>query len=133
MTIHGGNETYIYDIYAYNSMNYYEFASSEYASMSLSHHFDGFFFNKVPLMRKLKWREVVGGKAIIGRVQEKNNDLLIFPSFLSILSAGPYLEASAGIENIFKIFRLDAVWRLTYLDMPRAIPFTIKGTLQFTF
>lgn len=133
MTIHGGNETYIYDIYAYNSMNYYEFASSEYASMSLSHHFDGFFFNKVPLMRKLKWREVVGGKAIIGRVQEKNNDLLIFPSFLSTLSAGPYLEASAGIENIFKIFRLDAVWRLTYLDMPRAIPFTIKGTLQFTF
>ena len=114
-------------------MNYYEFASSEYASMSLSHHFDGFFFNKVPLMRKLKWREVVGGKAIIGRVQEKNNDLLIFPSFLSTLSAGPYLEASAGIENIFKIFRLDAVWRLTYLDMPRAIPFTIKGTLQFTF
>lgn len=133
MSIHGGNETYIYDIYAYNSMNYYEFVSDEYASFTLSHHFDGFFFNKIPLMRKLKWREVVGGKALIGKVNAKNSDLLIFPAFLTTLNNGPYLETSAGIENIFKIFRVDAVWRLSYLDNPRAIPFSIKGTLQFTF
>ncbi|MES2140377.1 MAG: DUF5686 family protein [Bacteroidota bacterium] len=133
MTIHGGNETYIYDIYAYNSMNYYEFVSDEYASLALSHHFDGFFLNKIPLMRKLKWREVVGGKALIGRVNQTNNDLLIFPAFLTTLNNGPYIETSAGLENIFKIFRVDAVWRMTYLDNPRAIPFSIKGTLQFSF
>ncbi len=134
MTIHGGNETYIYDIYAYNGMNYYEFVSDEYASATISHHFDGFFFNKVPLLRKLKWREVVGGKALIGRINNgKNNDLLIFPAFLTALNKGPYLETSAGIENIFKVFRFDAVWRLSYLDNPRAIPFSIKGSLQFTF
>ena len=133
MTIHGGNETYIYDMYAFNNMNYYEFASDEYASVSLSQHFDGFFFDRIPLMRKLKWREVVGGKALIGRVTNKNNDLLIFPSFLSTLNKGPYLEASAGIENIFKIFRVDAVWRLTYLDDPNITPFSIKASLQFAF
>lgn len=133
MTIHGGNETYIYDIYAYNSMNYYEFVSDEYASVTLSHHFDGFFFNKIPLMRKLKWREVVGGKALIGRVNGNSSDLLIFPAYLTTLNNGPYFETSAGVENIFKIFRLDAVWRLSYLNNPRAIPFSIKGTLQFTF
>ncbi|MES2287033.1 MAG: DUF5686 family protein [Bacteroidota bacterium] len=133
MTIHGGNETYIYDIYAYNSMNYYEFVSDEYASLTLSHHFDGFFLNKIPLMRRLKWREVVGGKALIGRANQTNNDLLIFPAFLTTLNKGPYIETSAGIENIFKIFRLDAVWRMSYLDNPRAIPFSIKGTLQFSF
>ncbi len=133
MTIHGGNETYIYDIYAYNSMNYYEFASDEYASLTLSHHFDGFFLDRIPLMRKLKWREVIGGKALIGRINQKNNELLIFPAFLNTLEHGPYLETSAGIENIFKVFRLDAVWRLSYLDAPKAIPFTIKGSLQFNF
>ncbi|MCE9539853.1 MAG: DUF5686 family protein [Bacteroidetes bacterium] len=133
MTIHGGNETYIYDIYAYNSMNYYEFVSDEYASLALSHHFDGFFLNKIPLMRKLKWREVVGGKALIGRVGKQNTDLLNFPAFLTTLNNGPYIETSAGLENIFRIFRLDAVWRMSYLDNPRAIPFSIKGTLQFSF
>ncbi|MES2593570.1 MAG: DUF5686 family protein [Bacteroidota bacterium] len=133
MTIHGGNETYIYDVYAYNSMNYYEFVSDEYASLSLSHHFDGFFLNKIPLMRRLKWREVVGGKALMGRASDKNQNLLIFPAFLNTLNRGPYMEASAGVENIFKIFRIDAVWRLSYLDNPKAIPFSIKGSMQFTF
>jgi hypothetical protein len=133
LELHGGNETYIYDIYAYNTMNYYEFVSDEYASATLSHHFDGFFLNRIPLMRKLKWREVVGGKALIGRVNAKNRELLIFPDHLNDLSRGPYFEASAGIENIFKVFRIDGVWRLSYLDNPRAIPFTIKGTMQFNF
>ena len=133
MTIHGGNETYIYDMYAYNNMNYYEFASDEFASVSLSHHFDGFFFDRIPLMRKLKWREVIGGKALVGRVVNKNSDLLIFPSFLNTLNKGPYLEASAGIENIFKVFRIDGVWRLSYLDNPNITPFSIKASLQFNF
>lgn len=133
LSLPGGNETYIYDPFAYNSMNYYEFATDEYASLSLSHHFGGFFFNRIPLMRKLKWREVVGGKALIGRVSGKNQQLLIFPDYLKQLNDGPYFEATAGIENILKIFRVDAIWRLSYLDSPKAIPFTIKASLQFTF
>ncbi|MEO6902065.1 MAG: DUF5686 family protein [Bacteroidia bacterium] len=133
LELHGGNETYIYDPYAYNNMNYYEFVSDEYASASLEHHFDGFFLNKIPLLRKLKWREVVGGKALVGKVNSKNRELLIFPKNLLALNHGPYMEVSAGIENIFKIFRIDAIWRLTYLDHPKALPFTIKGSLQFSF
>ena len=133
LELHGGNETYIYDIYAYNTMNYYEFVSDEYASATISHHFDGFFLNRIPLMRKLKWREVVGGKALIGRVNDKNRQLLIFPEHLYDLRDGPYFEASAGIENIFKVFRIDGVWRLSYLDHDKAIPFTIKASFQFTF
>lgn len=133
LELHGGNETYIYDIYAYNGMNYYEFVSDEYASATLSHHFDGFFLNRIPLMRKLKWREVVGGKALIGRVNAKNRELLIFPDHLYDLRNGPYFEASAGIENIFKVLRVDAVWRLSYLDHDKAQPFSIKGTFQFNF
>jgi hypothetical protein len=133
LELHGGNETYIYDIYAYNGMNYYEFVSDEYASATLSHHFDGFFLNRIPLMRKLKWREVVGGKVLIGSVRDENRKLLNFPEQLTDLNRGPYMEVSAGIENILKVFRIDGVWRLSYLDNPNVIPFTIKGSLQFSF
>ena len=133
MTIHGGNETYTYDQYAFNAMNYYEFVSDEYATASISHHFDGFFFNRIPLMRKLKWREVVGGKALIGRVNDKNRQLLLFPNHLYDLSRGPYLETNAGIENIFKVFRVDGVWRLSYLDNPRVTPFSIRFSFQVKF
>jgi len=133
LELHGGNETYIYDIYAYNSMNYYEFGSDEYASATIAHHFDGFFLNKIPLMKKLKWREVVGGKAVIGSVNNKNREQLLFPSTLHALDHGAFMEVTAGIENIFKVFRIDGVWRLTYLDHPKALPFSIKGSLQFTF
>ncbi len=133
LELHGGNETYIYDIYAYNGMNYYEFVSDEYASATISHHFDGFFLNRIPLMRKLKWREVLGAKALIGRVNEANKNTLIFPEHLYALDRGPYYEVSTGIENIFKIFRVDAIWRLSYLDNPKAIPFSIKASMQFTF
>lgn len=133
LTLHGGNETYTYDPYAFNAMNYYEFVSDEYAFFKGEHHFDGFFFNKIPLLRKLKWREVIGGNALIGRVNDENRSLLNFPDHLYDLSRGPYLEANAGVENIFKIFRFDGVWRLSYLDNPRVTPFSIRFSLNLAF
>lgn len=133
LELHGGNETYIYDIYAFNGMNYYEFVSDQYASATLAHHFDGFFLNRIPLLRKLKWREVVGGKIVVGTVNETNRDLLLFPDHLNSLNKKPYMEATAGIENIFKVFRIDGVWRLNYLDNPGAVPFSVKFSMQFAF
>lgn len=133
LELHGGNQTYIYDIYAFNGMNYYEFVSDEYASATISHHFDGFFLNRIPLMRKLKWREVVGGKVLMGSVNEANRSVLNFPEHLYALNNGPYAEVSAGVENILKVFRIDGIWRLTYLDNPKVVPFTIKASMQFSF
>jgi hypothetical protein len=99
---------------AFNMMRYYEFGSDQFVSLSVFHHFEGLFFNKIPLLRKLKWREVVTAKGVYGTVNAQNRKTLIFPATLSALDKGPYVEASAGIENIFKIFRIDAFWRLTY-------------------
>jgi hypothetical protein len=129
----GGNETYIFDLYAFNGLNYFEFATDKYASLTLSHHFNGLFLNKIPLMRRLKWREVVGAKGIIGSLGNTHKDILLFPTYLKTLNSKPYYEASLGIENIFKIFRIDAIWRLAYLSTPGAIPFTLKASMQFTF
>lgn len=144
MELHGGNETYTYDPFAFNMMNYYEFASDRYASVSIFHHFDGFFFNKVPLFRKLKWREVATFKALTGTVSQENRNVFIFPNSLSTLSAGPYYEAGAGVENIFKIFRIDALWRLSYINKDyvnryetrtgrKIAEFGIRGSLQLSF
>jgi hypothetical protein len=114
MELHGGNETYIYDYMAFNMMNYYEFASDQFISAGIFHHFEGLFLNKIPLLRKLKWREVATCRAVWGTVDEKNRSTLIFPSTLHALDKGPYTEASIGVENIFKVFRIDAFWRLSY-------------------
>lgn len=120
MELHGGNETYLYDYMAFNMMNYYEFVSDEFVSVSLFHHFEGLFLNKIPLLKRLKWREVATLKTVWGSVNSKNRQTLLFPATLSALDKGPYAEASAGIENIFKVFRIDAFWRLNY-QLPRAI------------
>lgn len=133
MELHGGNETYIYDYMAYNMMKYYEFASDQYASVGLFHHFEGLLFNKVPLIKKLKWREVVTAKALWGSVDNRNRNTLIFPTTLNSLNKEPYVELSAGIENIFKVFRVDALWRATYQDPKASNNFGVKAGFQLTF
>jgi hypothetical protein len=132
LKLHEGNETYAYDPLSFNMMNYYEFVSDEYVSMWAEQHFQGFFINKIPLMRRLHWREVVGCNILYGRLSDQNKTVMIFPPGLSGLST-PYYEANAGIENIFKIFRVDALWRFSYLDHQNVSPFGIRVSLQLAF
>ncbi len=132
LELHDGNETFFLNRTAFNTMNYYEFASDEYVSLFLTHHFQGLFFNRIPLLRKLKWREVVSGKAVIGNLSDANKEILQIPGTLHELNE-PYIEASAGIENIFSFLRVDAIWRLSYLDHPNIVKFGIRGTVQFGF
>lgn len=120
LKLHEGNATYFYDPYAYSCMNFYEFASDLWGSIWWEHHFKGFFLGKIPLMKKLKWREVFTFKALWGTLSDKNNGslpdteaLLLFPAGMSSVSK-PYIETGIGIENIFRILRVDAIWRLTH-------------------
>jgi hypothetical protein len=133
LELHGGNVTYIYDYMAYNTMNFYEFVSDQYASLWVFHHFEGLFFNKIPLFRRLKWREVVTYKILFGSISDVNKRELIFPNTLYSLNSGPYQEVSVGVENIAKIFRLDAFWRLSYKDIPGAQKWGIKGGFSLSF
>lgn len=120
LKLHEGNSTYFYDPYAYSCMNFYEFASDMWASVWWEHHFKGFFLGKIPLLKKLKWREVFTFKALWGSLRDKNNGsladteaLLLFPEGMSSVSK-PYMETGIGIENIFRLLRVDAIWRLTH-------------------
>lgn len=132
LKLHEGNETYAYDPLSFNMMNYYEFVSDKYASIFAEHHFQGFFLNRIPLIRKLNWREVASCNILFGELSERNKNVMAFPEGLSGLSE-PYYEAGLGIENIFKLFRVDAIWRFSYLDHPNVSPFGIRGTMQLSF
>jgi len=132
LMIPSGNETFIYDQQAYNLMNYYEFVNDSYASLYLTHHFDGFFFNRIPLLRKLKWREVVFVKGLAGKLSDKNRQFNMLPDVTNKLDK-PYAEAGAGIENIFKIVRVDGIWRLSHRDHKDINNFALFVSLQFSF
>lgn len=134
-----GNQTYSYQNRAYNLMNYLEFTSDTYVGWHVQHYFNGFIFNKVPLLKKLKLREVITFKGMWGSLSDKNNPT-INKSLIQFIenSAGqvetltftnqPYMEASVGVSNIFKIGRIDFVKRLNYLDAPNVpVLFGSKG------
>lgn len=132
LQLHQGNETFFYDESAFNTMNFFEFVSDEWVSTSLSYHLEGLLLNKIPLIRKLKWREVVSAKAVIGQLDEANADELLIPSTTFALQY-PFVEAAVGIENIFTFFRIDALYRLSYLDNPDIVRFGIRAKLQVEF
>ena len=109
--------------------NYYlieplEFVHDAQVSWEVYYHMDGWFFNRIPLLKMLKWREVFGFRGFIGDLSKRNNpeynrNLLVFPQATYTTNRGtPYMEYNLGVENIFKLFRIDYVRRINYLDHP---------------
>lgn len=126
------NETFLFDEFAYNLTNYYEFIHDEYISLYYTHHFDGLFLNHIPLLRKLKWRTVIHGRALLGSLTDANKAYSDFPGD-QVESAKPYYEAGAGIENIFKFIRVDAIWRLSHRDTQPNRNFGVFISAAFSF
>lgn len=144
LTIHRANQTYAFQLRSYNLMNFMEFVSDRYASLNIDHNFNGFFFNKVPLLKKLKLREIASFKIIYGGLRDENNpnrdaSLLQFPvnsegvKTTYSLNREPYMEGSLGIGNIFKLFRVDVVKRFSYLDHPVVSEYGIRAMVKFDF
>ncbi|HMH34479.1 MAG TPA: DUF5686 family protein [Puia sp.] len=142
--IHRANQTYSYQINSYNLMNFLEFVSDHYVSVNIDQHFNGFIFNRIPLLRKLKLREVMAVKVLYGAVRSendprKNPGLYEYPTdkngepITFALDHGPYIEASVGIANIFKLFRIDLVKRFTYLNHPDVSEWGVRGRFKFDF
>ena len=134
LILHSGNETFYYDDLAFNTMNYFEFISDRYAQLFVEHHFEGLIFNRIPLLRRLKWREVVAGKAVVGSLDREKHEkeMLLVPGIYS-LNDGPYVEVSAGVENILKMLSVEGVWRLRYNDHPGTRAFALRLKLFINF
>lgn len=125
------NLSYTIQKESYWLMNPMEFFTDQYASWDISYHMNGLLFNRIPLIRKLNWREVVTCRGMFGHLSKKNRPDPLNTGVLYRLpydnndyesyylkSTLPYIEASVGIENIFKVLRVDYVRRFTYTDNP---------------
>ena len=135
---HVGNESIFYTNSAFSTMNYFEYTSDHYVSLRFEHYFQGFIFNKIPLLKKLKWRALFGFNILYGGMRQENLDMMspVGPDGEPTLPYGtlgdmPYMEIGYGIENILRIMRVDAFHRLTYRNDPGATRFTVKMSFQF--
>ncbi len=132
MSVVPGNQTYFIIENTFSNLNFYEFVADQYATFQWQHNFNGKIFARIPLLRKLNLREIVGVKGVYGTVSDANRAInasgLIYKA-----PERPYWEYNAGIGNIFKVFRLDFAWRGNYRNLPDTNNFTIKGSFGFYF
>ncbi len=134
------NLSYTIQPESYSLMNPMEFAMDRYVSCNLTYWGNGVLFNRIPVIKRAKLREVVDFKYLWGSLSRRNNpslhpNLFRFPSDANVQIMGdtPYMEISAGIDNIFKILRVDYVWRLTYLHSKGIDRSGLRVALHFKF
>jgi hypothetical protein len=118
--------------------------SIQFAGCAVDHSFNDFFLNKVPLIKKLKLREVASLKILYGGVSDRNNpslqtSLLKFPSDINgipltyTLGSKPYIEGNVGVSNLFRVFRIDLVKRITYLQNPNVASLGVRVQFKLDF
>lgn len=132
MSVVPGNQTYFIIKNTFSNLNFYEFVTDEYATFQWEHNFNGKIFARFPYLRKLNLREIIGLRGVYGKISDENR--AINASGLTYVAPEkPYWEYSAGIGNIFKVFRIDFAWRANYRNLPDTNNFTVKGSFGFYF
>ena len=127
-----GNQTYFSIYNSFSQLDFYEFVSDTYATFHLQHNFGGRLFSRIPVLRELNLREIIGFRAVYGEISDSN----IAINASNIVYRAPediYWEYSVGVGNIFKVFRLDFNFRGNYFDNPGARKFGITGAFGFEF
>ncbi len=138
------NLSYIMQDYTFTTINNMEFLNDRYASFMMFWDLNGKIFNRIPLLRHLKWREWLTVKCLWGSLSDMNNPtlaqnqgdpvLMYFPEGSYVMdSKKPYWEVSAGIHNIFKIVHVEYVRRLSYLHLPTAHKHGVRFMIRMTF
>ena len=137
------NLSYLVQPESYTNMNAVEFINDQYASWDVTYFMNGALLNRLPLIKKLKWREVFSFRGLFGDLSDKNNPFLeenrgkglyAFPAGTYLMDPkNPYMEVGVGVENIFKFLRLDYVWRLTYKDHPGIQTRGVRFMMKLTF
>ena len=122
------NTSYFEHQGTFNLMKGLEFLNDRYAQFNLAWDLEGKIFNRLPLIKKLKWREYIAFKGMWGHLTDKNNpylpqnandtELYKFPVDTRVMTRDPYMEFVVGVHNIFKCLEVDYVRRLTYTNAP---------------
>jgi hypothetical protein len=121
LKVHEGNQSYWLQTNTFNKMDFFEFISDTYITGLIENHWDGFFFDRIPLIKKLKWRLVTTGRIAYGTISDRHAQEMRLPDFTKQFGDTPYVEVAMGIENIFTIGRVDVFWRLTHTDPSKKI------------
>ncbi len=132
LKVHEGNQSLWLLTSTFNKLNFVEFVSDRYVSGFIENHWEGLFFDRIPLVSKLKLRLVTTGRIMYGAVSERHNQVMLMPSFVKKFGNIPYSELSIGIENIFKVGRVDLVWRMTH-NTPGISPLGVRARFSFNF
>jgi len=127
-----GNQTFFTSKKLFDLLDYYEFISDEYVSLHLEHNFNGKIFAKIPLIRDLQWREIIGVRGVVGGISQENRDINA-SDIIYVAPENIYWEYHFGIGNIFKLMRVDFEYRGSYRDVPGATKFAVKVGLGFYF
>ncbi|MBR4533248.1 MAG: carboxypeptidase-like regulatory domain-containing protein [Bacteroidaceae bacterium] len=140
------NNSYLLTRDMFNMIQNLEFVNDRYVSLQAEWDLSGKLLNRIPLLKSLKLREVIGFKVLYGHLTDKNNpdlnpgdhDLFYMPSrggesIVHPMSHTPYMEFSVGLHNILKCLRIDYVRRLNYLDYPGVKKHGVRAVLQFDF
>lgn len=140
LLIPNANLSYTIQPESYTLMNALEFANDQYLSWDLTYWANGAIFNRIPMLKYLKLREVFSFRGLYGKLSDQNNpeynnSLFRFPTNTNCkpMEKKPYMELGVGLDNIFTILRLDYVWRLTYKDVPGIDKSGLRVQLHFTF
>ncbi len=138
------NQSYIIAAETFNLINTMEFLNDRFASLMLSWDLNGKIFNRLPLIRRLHWREYIGFRMLWGDLTDKNNPflqqnqgssrLMYFPDGSHIMDPHrPYMELVLGIHNIFKIWHVEYVRRLSYNDLPTSPKWGMRYVIALSF
>ncbi len=137
LEIHPGNEYYYYNKYAFQMMNNYEFLSDEYVGFNMEHNFGGGIFNRIPVMKRLKFRQFWTAKGVVGTLSEANQKMNLEHGYaFRTLKGTPYLELGTGVSNILQVGRIDFVWRVNPAPLSSEAKwryFGIFGSVKFEF
>ena len=136
------NASFIIQKNTFSLINTMEFVNDRYVSLMLAWDMNGKILNRIPLAKKLYWREYLGVRMLWGDLSDKNNPeknpgnprLMYFPEGTNIMNPNrPYMEMVVGVHNIFKFFRVEYVKRLTYKDLPSAPHWGMRYGVSLTF
>jgi hypothetical protein len=132
LKVHEGNQSLWLLTSTFNKLNFMEFISDKYITGFIENHWEGLFFDRIPLVKKLNLRLVSTSRILYGDISQKHEQAMLIPDFVKRFNGIPYMETSIGIENIVKVIRVDLVWRMTH-PIPGQSPFGIRARYAFNF